>query len=315
MISNRRAPVRGPIIVLATPRSCSTLLVAALSGHPELCGVPELCLFPAAPIRELLESRFSLHTDSGRWHRHALLRAFAWARYQSMSAADLDAANTELLDMAGLNSAQVMHTIMALVAPRTLVEKSPPTACSDRAFADCLQTFPDALYIHLVRDPVSVARSQVRLHRTRGLYPDLSDHRLFLFALHNWYVTHRRLRAALSRLDSSQWSCVSAEDLRSQPERTLTALLARLRLANEAAVVDRMLHTERWPFASGLGGRYGGDYLFFADPRFRRADGSPVEQPAGNEETLEGVLPPDGSTALAEFARSLRHSSAELLST
>jgi hypothetical protein len=68
---------------------------------------------------------------------------------------------------------QLLDHLLAGVAPREGLEKSPDTVDKDAALERCLRAYPQARFLHLTRHPETTQRS-MRKH-WQPLYPDRSQ--------------------------------------------------------------------------------------------------------------------------------------------
>jgi hypothetical protein len=268
-----------PIFLLCPARSCSTVSVAIMAGHPEIYGFPELRAFsgdfhtrtigawlhepatgerPAELIRAgqsgVLRSLAEVHERSQ--NQQALARAYQWLSVRE-----------------NWTTVELMDYLMAAVAPQIALEKSPETAWSDASLAACLASYPQAHFIHLTRHPVSSLTSMQRLWAR--YCPD----RTVLAALSAtaWYTSHLRISRLLASLPPEQWLRVRAEDLVNKPSAELPRILNWLGLACTPEIVGEMCQTQNWVYVSHRRFRAGGgDPAFFKSPELHA-----VALPAG----------------------------------
>jgi hypothetical protein len=152
--SRERALIREPIIILAAPRSGSSLLLAALSSHPDLWSLYKesnpILEGPFQPSLLRGDSNALSAADLDPGTRQRLLRAF----FES-------AGNLERLPFSRIvplrgRGRQWYTSGIALATkpfkrpPIRLVEKSPKNTLR---ILFMQELFPDARFIHLVREP------------------------------------------------------------------------------------------------------------------------------------------------------------------
>lgn len=264
-----------PVFLLCPARSCSTVCVAVLAGHPDIYGFPELMAFadqsqprtvaallgepatdpppPAWRVRAWLAGplRSLAEVHEHNQDRQALGRAYRWLE------ARRDWATTDLMDY-----------LMAAVAPRVPLEKSPETVSSDATLAACLASYPRARFIHLTRHPVS---SQASMHRHWAQYGlDVSQAVLVAQSASAWYLSHLRISRLLSTLPGEQWIRVRAEDLVNEPAVHLPRILRWLGLACTPEIISGMCQTQDWIYARHAHrGLAGGDPNFMKSPALR----------------------------------------------
>lgn len=262
-----------PVFILAPARSYSTVTTAILGGHPGIYAFPELVLFDAPTVGELLDEqrrRPHLHPYYIRVHQSGLRRAVAQLHEGSQAKEAVARASRWLAQHASWSTTRLMDYLLELVSPLLAVEKSPDTVRSDRSLQMCLAAYPRARYLHLTRHPVDTQRSMQSHWRHCGRRP-LSEAALIAQAASTWYQDHARIVTALARLPEQQWIRVRAEDILREPRVWLPVILRWLGLPEDKKIISGMLETERWQFAgTGPSGQlYGGDSAFMTSPALR----------------------------------------------
>ena len=116
--------------------------------------------------------------------------------------------------------------------PRRLVLKSPPHTCRIETL---LELFPDARFVHIVRDPYVVFPSTVHLwkslYATQGLQtPDLEN--LEENVLETFLMMHRRLDATRDLVKPGHFHELRYEDLVADPTGELERIYERLDLGD-----------------------------------------------------------------------------------
>jgi hypothetical protein len=260
-----------PVFLLAPARSFTTVTVALLAGHPDIYGFPELGLFTAATVGELIDPARA--EAGGRWFaefkRNGILRAVADLREGSQDQPAISRAEKWLTERSSWTPRQLMDYLLELAYPQIGLEKSPETTGSGDALDACVRDYPNAVYVHLTRHPVSTMRS-MREHWRH--IPGMTEKRLTGMAATGWYLSHARIVRKLAAMPAGQWTRIRTEDLLRDPRTRLPKLLTWLGLRTDDDMVARMTHTENWRFANtGPSGK-----LFGGDPKFMR---SPILRP------------------------------------
>ena len=123
-----------------------------LAGHPELFAAPELQLL----CFDTLEQR----------HRAFSGRFSAWLEGTIRTFMELDGHDVEraraLIDdarRAGTTAKGLYAAIQQRIGDRLLIDKSPSYALDPEVLRNAEVGFTEPVYIHLVRDPVSMIRS------------------------------------------------------------------------------------------------------------------------------------------------------------
>jgi hypothetical protein len=161
-----------------------------------------------------------------------------------------------------------MNYLLELAHPRIGLEKSPETVLTNEALDACLESYPNARYIHLTRHPADTMRSSIDHLRP---WVRRSERALIVGAASSWFKGHSRIVARLAHLPSWQWTRVRAEDLLREPAVWLPPLLCWLGLSADSGLIAGMVHTEKWRFAgTGPSGTLlGGDPKFMRSPVLR----------------------------------------------
>lgn len=216
------------IFVEGAPRSGTTALVALLALHPRIAGVAsEAHLFDQA-----LAGAFNLldGTQSRRPH----LAAFV--------------SRGDLVDLARQFSDGVLDRMRQATRPQAeyIVEKTPavrrhPEVALSRKF----ECYPDAWYVHIVRDEEEVVRSLMRLPMWTE-EPNEGECRRW------WQDAVTAVRGTLG--GAPRYREVDYADLNRDPVTTVTEILSWLGLTVEPELRDSIKAASRERFAPG-GGR------------------------------------------------------------
>lgn len=295
-------PCHEPVFLLAPARSYSTITLALLAGHPDIYGFPEMLLFTADTVGELLRAPPPASSRQTRWvsyfKRSGILRAVADLREGSQAGPAIRRARDWLAQRSSWSPVQLMDCLLSLAYPRIGLEKSPETVASSAALDTCVKSYPRARYLHLTRHPVSTQAS-MRNH-WRICYQN--EKVLVARAASSWYLGHLRIIGKLSQLSSQQQMRVRAEDVLREPVVWLPKILDWLGLRSDNEVIAEMIHTENWRFANTgpSGDLYGVDAGFINAPALRLIPGpGPVKfDPAWG-------LPYEMSSRMTKLARYL----------
>lgn len=263
-----------PVFLLAPARSFSTVTVALLAGHPDIYGFPEMVLFTADTVGQLLEAK-PKPGQPVAWpgfQRSGILRAVADLLEASQEEHAIQHAEKWLAERSAWSPPQLMDCLLELAYPQIGLEKSPETVRSAKALDACLDRYPNARYIHLTRHPVTTMRSMLN-HWGRYMH---SQKATIVYSASSWYLSHTRIVRRLAQLPPHQSTRVRAEDLLREPDTHLPQLLNWLGLPSDRRIVSQMKHTENWRFANtGPSGKlFGGDPKFLLSPALR-----PIPEP------------------------------------
>lgn len=274
-------------IVLCPPRSFSSVVGAALGQHPDLHAFAELNLFTCDTLGDLLslDADEALRTGVELTHLSGLIRAVAHLDETVRLASPHEVfrvARDWLEQRAGWTTGEMLDYLLARIAPRCGLDKSPRTALSRSHIERALALCPSARFIHLARHPVTTAQSLLCTPRSLigGVAPDSAQTAGFgaaSFALHLWLDTHHRLLALANRVPPQRLLRVRGEAVLADPARGLGEIAGWLNLPVDAAAVSAMLRPQDSPYANTALWPPGGDndIGFLQDPRLRAVEPAP----------------------------------------
>jgi hypothetical protein len=286
----------GPLIILAPPRSFTTVICAVLGQHPQMYALPETHLFTCSTIGQW----WTLYRGTDR--TQGLARGVAEIIFGGQTPAAIQQARQWLLQRCQLPTTEVLRSIMQRVEPRILVEKTPQATAEIAHMQRMSRAFPDARFLHLLRHPFGQVRS--RLER-RLSASELGEPEALLKAAHRlggdpqllWYRCHRNILAFLKTIPPGSHLQIRGEDILSEPDHHLPRIARWLELRSGPVEIEQMKHPERSPFADfgPANARRGGDEKFFQHPALR-----PVSRAS---QSLNAPLPwrADGAGFLPEL--------------
>jgi len=271
-----------PLFVLAPARSFTSVITTMIGQHPDLAGLPELKLFGYRTIGELEASLPPYWIERGFTHRSpGLVRALAQFEFGDQTAESLDAARAWLRERGHWSGADVLDVLLARLAPRTALEKSPESATTTGALRRLASAYPEARYLHLTRHPATTQASMAEhLLRTVPEHPRIGEPMAGIAA---WCEVHARVLRFAATLPADRILRVRAEDVLNDPPAQLRAIAAWLGLRTDDAAIEAMCHPEASPFArlgpAGSGVIGGHDHGFLRDPIPRRVAVPPTLEP------------------------------------
>ncbi len=207
-------PLQRPMVfILSGGRTGSTLLRAMLAGHPALFVPPELSLLPFSSLGRRCEQAQTLGYD---WLRIGLVSALQIL--EGLPAARTVAA-LETLERADTPMPEMFERLQAAAAPRILIDKSPFNGFHPEWLRYAERVFAGARYIHLVRHPVPVIESWVRMrfYRMFRRHFLVWDENPWLYAEKSWASVNRHITDFLDTIEPERRLRVKFEDLVSDP--------------------------------------------------------------------------------------------------
>ncbi len=277
--------MHNPVLILAPPRSFTSVICAMLGQHPQMYGMPELNLF----VAETMAERVGLIAQP-RWSGHGLVRAVAQLVGGAQTVQTVALAQRWIAIRANRRCVSVFQELAAQANPRILVEKSPRTILKAEYLWRARRAFPGARYIHLLRHPRSQCESLWKLGgQAAAVQMDALDYSTTPATLDPqkaWFGMHVNILTFLAGVPPSQQLRVQGEAVLGDPPRALQQIAAWLGLRTDWQAIEEMLHPERSPFAriGPPGARLGNDPNFLRQPRLRPS--SSLQEPR-----LDGPLP------------------------
>lgn len=255
------------LVILCAPRSYSSVVGAMLGQHPGAYGMPELNLFMADRIDDLVD----LHRRTRPTALDGLLRSLAQLHNGNQSEESVQDALVWLDQRSAWGTDQVLQHLAGQVSPRLVVEKSPRTGMREENIDRVLHAVPNALFLHLTRHPRSMGTSLLNvMQRGREEWgskfdPERVDPEKI------WLRINMVARNLQARLPEGQYLRVRGEDIMANPRLYLSQIAEWLELDTDANAIESMMHPENSPYAC-LGpesARYGNDPNFLEHPAFR----------------------------------------------
>ena len=298
-----RQPVRDPdrfrpVFVLAPARSNSSVVASMVGMHPDLYGFPELSLWRAEKVRDLISDPPNARGLSGQARTAGLARAIAAVFAGGQDIEAVQWARQWLEGRSEWDVACVFDELQARVSPLIALEKSPENSNRQDYLDRLSAAYPQARFLHVTRHPVPTVRSMYKAWKPMNLW-DLPDDLWHLYLLGTWLFQHGRIRSFTQALPPERWMMVRSEDVLNAPAQTLPRICQWLGVDAGEAAVEAMQHAERSPFArlgpeTALGGN---DPGFLESPRPR-----PTELPESLDLPTEWQVDPWTHVAVVEMA-------------
>lgn len=290
-----------PILILAPPRSFTTLASGMLGVHPQVFGVPELMLFYYETIGDLWRYGRSFPAIDTRV-RHGLLRAVSEIVFGEQTDESVMAAEYWCGRRQHWPAREVFAELQSLVAPLRILEKSPDYSAKPDAMLRFFEGFPDAQIIYLTRHPIGQCKSAINIGE--GDYPYLSNSFAYegdqaiadpQIAWHDMNVNI--LNFLETHVPPAKRMQIKGEVLLAEPEAELKKICQWLGLRSDNGAMEAMMHPERSSFAAfgPISALFGNDPNFLRNPFF-------TTQPARKLPPLDQPLPwrEDGATLYPE---------------
>ena len=226
MRESERLP--GPVFVLSSPRSGSTLFRVMLAGHPNLFSPPELHLLPFTSMAERNQELATSYFGEG------LQRAF-------MDIMNLDSAGSQAVvaEMVSqdLPISQVYAVLQKLTEGRQVIDKSPTYAMSRETLNRAETLFERAKYIYLTRHPYSVIESFVRMRMEKLI--DAQSENSYQVAEDVWVTTNQNIVDFLeSSIEPDRYQQIRYEELVQNPKAIMEQLCQFLNIPFDASLLQ-----------------------------------------------------------------------------
>ncbi len=270
-------------MLLSPPRSFSSLVSTMIGQHPQIYGLPELHLMMRETVGEAL-----------RWERRCqrflgspgLLRALAELQFGGQTAQNVLTAANWVEDRSDWTSKAMTDHVAGLAEAATgalfCLEKSPAITFLPATLERVRRSWPDALYIHVTRHPLTFKASLEEFVRmSRRFTPEEKATRIDN-ALTAWPVTQRNILDFCATLAPGQFLRIRGEDVLEHAPRVMGQVAQWLGLRTDAEAIGAMLRPEESPYATlgPVNAPFGNDPKFVASPAFR--PGRPRLPPLGD---------------------------------
>jgi Sulfotransferase family len=287
--------VLDPVIILALPRSYSSLACAMLGQHPQLYGLLETRLFEVDVMQQWWAEFGEDNHDSD-----GLTRVVAEVVYGYQCAHTVEEAREWLWQRKTWTSVAVLKELGERLCPLMIVEKTPIEGADGPEVLSKLRRqalgFPKARFLHVVRHPRTYGVSHLNHLEvmSRGSrYPDRMGRRyarlldgVVIDPQVLWHRVNSNIQVFLDQeIAPERHLRIRSEDLLADPTTELCRIARWLRLRTDSSAIEAMTHPEASPFAS-LGpsnAPLGGDPNFLRQPGLRRGNSEEV--------SLKGPVP------------------------
>lgn len=283
------APARGsyppPLFILGSPRSFTSLINGMLGQHPQAYGMPELNLFVAGRMRDLIE-------EFGGYRQiqiHGLMRVVAQLYGAEQTLVSLDMAKRWMLTRLDRSTAAIYQELCRRIAPLRAVDKSPVYSSKPDYLARLRDAFPDAYYLHLLRHPrtqgvsiMKIAKGMMAILENSVDYsvdPPVVDPQI------SWLSVQQNIVDHLEGVPADRQMTLRGEDVLNAPTSSLRKICRWLGMRTDALAIEAMMHPEDSPYAclGPLGAHLGNDINYLRSPALRHTRIRPS--------TLDGPLP------------------------
>ena len=237
------------IFITGASRSGTTLMSFMLRRHDYICGLKELQFFGEFwnPSNQRLPNSAALQNAAATLYarqQDGILHGKADARHDKKAAEVIEAISNATN---GVHPAEVFAHVVHDIAS----DQQKPIPCEQTPrnifYAEqLLELYPNAQFIHMVRDPQAVLASQKRRWQRRKMsngakkIPLRQTIRVWV-NYHPYTIAklwNKATKEALRLKDHPRFHAVHFEDLLLAPEETLHALCAKLNIEYQANMLD-----------------------------------------------------------------------------
>jgi hypothetical protein len=268
---DRDPTIPPPLIILGSPRSFTSLICAMLGQHPQAYGVPELNLFLADTLEDLIDAM----SGYKQIQLHGLLRTVAHLSCGEQTLLSLGAARRWMIPRLKRSTGEVYRELCHKIRPLRIVDKSPAYSEKPETLERLHAALPEAYYLHLVRNPRTQGESIMKVGN--GIMaimvnsidyetdPPTIDPQL------SWLEVQRNILSLLEGVPDERKMRLRGEDVLNDREAYLGRICRWLGIDDGPRAMKAMQHPEDSPFASlgPLGAHLGNDINFLRSPALR----------------------------------------------
>ncbi|MEM1432371.1 MAG: sulfotransferase [Pseudomonadota bacterium] len=270
-----------PIVILGTGRSFTSVISCMIGEHPNLICLPEINIFLHDTVGDTYK-RFE--PKRLRRRRAGLLRTLAQFHDGKQDDEAIAAADEFVRSRLDWTGAEMANYIQDLVAPRGIVEKSISIGHSNETLNRTREAWPDALYLHITRQPESIVKSMRKyfdkqfenVSEKQGLKIAQMKARVDGGAFErNFHKKTKRLLSFMASLPQGQAMNLHGENFLTDARLYCRQICEWAGIDSSDTAVEAMLHPENNPFAHvGPDGARGGmSPTFLRNPTY---SGEPV---------------------------------------
>jgi hypothetical protein len=283
---------------LCPPRSFSSVCSTMVGQHPQMYGFPELHLMKDDSLAGVLrreENRGKFLGPPG------MLRALAELDGGEQTVESVFDAHNWLSTHGDWSTKRAMDYVLDRVAELhpvpIAVEKSPAISKDIRALKRLERAYPEGLYLHLTRHPLSNVASieefvekdsktidfdggwslytvNGRIGRTDNTPKKMPDETgaMTVLGLAFWALCHTNILKFVHNIAPERVFRIKGEDLLSEPEVHLPQICRWAGVDDGPAAIEAMMHPEDSPYANPgpNNARGGNDGKFLRSPALRR---------------------------------------------
>ncbi len=237
-----------------------------IGEHPEVYGFPELHLFVADTVQNVIDlerSRNKLHAGGPP----GLLRTLAQIHDGVQTNGTVFRAVGWLNERRNWSTKELMDYLLDAVSPKVGLEKSPVTSKKTMFLDRVYSYYPEAYYLHLTRHPVSTRSSWKEFAENKANRRKEGGRSERLDRLIGWHYMHMNILQFTATLPLGQALRVRGEDILSEPDVYLPQIAEWLGVRTDSNAIEAMKHPEHSPYACvGPDAARGGN-----DPKFMRS--------------------------------------------
>ncbi len=237
------------LIILCPPRSFSSVISTMIGQHPELYGFPELHLFSAETVREMIAT----YSTRGKVAAPGLLRTLAQEHHGIQSTETVLQALDWLMERKDWTTEKLFNYLIELINPKIGVEKTPNTSKRKQFLQRAYQICPDAYYLHLTRHPLSTRKSIFEFAKNREQKQqrksDINNKKYSAEGLLFWYCMHVNIINFMNTLPTIQTMRIKGENILSQPDLYLKQIAEWLNIRTDDEAISAMKYPEKSPYA------------------------------------------------------------------
>ncbi len=257
-----------PVFVLCPGRSFSSVVCGMIGVHPQLYALPEVYLFCADTVHELL--LYSLRPQA-RPLRHGILRVIAELEMGEQTEENVDKAIGWLEERENWPTKDVYDYIVERVAPRRCIDKTPAYTRPEN-LRRVYEAYPDAQFLHISRHPRSFMTSRIKVFEDKATRKKISTRKTDPEENEkHWVQVNSVVLEFTAHLQPGQSMFLQGEQLLSDPDRYLAQIAEWLEVDASPESIEAMKHPETSPYArpgpiNALGGN---NRKFIENPELR----------------------------------------------
>ena len=245
--------MRDPLFILSPPRSFSSLISSMLGQHPELHAFPELQIFSADTLHDMMKTNQERHN---RLASPGSIRSIAEIHERLQTDESCTRAWLWMQKRSHWTAVEFFDYLRKKVSTQIAIDKTPINTSKQSRLEKIIHAYPNAKFLHLCRSVNGNTTSLREFIKGQDkLLGRMETNKLTRRALSRefpasvWYLCHRNILAIKPLIKQSNYLQLKGEDLLNQPNKMLSQFCKWINIEDKEEHIQAMLRPHESPYA------------------------------------------------------------------